>query len=287
MFNSNTSGYSLADIAAATGRDGNNDDGFMGNGAWWVVILFLFVFCGWGNGNGWGGNGNGAVPAFLNGALTRSDLCQETNFQNMLSGIRGIQNGLCDGFYAQNTNTLNGFSGVQSALQSGFSGVDNAICTLGYQTQAGINSINTANMQNTNTIQQDIYANTVANMQNTNALQTQLFQCCCDNKAGQKDIAYQMATDTCAIQNTIQGTTRDIIDNANANTRSIIDFLVQDKLSNLQSENQTLKFAASQAEQNSYLVNQLRPAPVPAYVTVNPWACNCGVGYNSCCNGLV
>lgn len=285
MFNSGCNGgYSLADIAAATGR--SNDDSFMDGGSWWIIVLFLFVFCGWGNGNGWGGNGGGAFPTFLNGALTRADLCQETNFQNMLSGIRGIQNGLCDGFYAQNTNTLNGFSGLQNTVQSGFAGVDNAVCTLGYQTQAGINSINTANMQNTNTIQQDINANTIANMQNTNAIQTQLAQCCCDNKAAIKDIAYQMATDTCAIQNTVQGTTRDIIDNANANTRSILDFLVQDKLSTLQSENQTLKFAASQAQQNNYLVSQLRPAPVPAYVTVNPWACNCGVGYNSCCSGI-
>ena len=49
MFSSNN-GYSLADIAAATGR---NNDGNFGeeNGAWWIIILFLFAFCGWGNGN--------------------------------------------------------------------------------------------------------------------------------------------------------------------------------------------------------------------------------------------
>ncbi len=316
MFNSNA-GYSLSDIAAATGRNNSGgycDNGFMGNGAWWIIILFLFVFCGWGNGMGMnrgGGNGGGgyscSVPAFVpylnDGALTRADLCQDMNFQNMLSGIRGVQQGLCDGFYAQNTNTLTGFSGLQNTIQSGFAGVDNAICTLGYQTQEGVNSINVANMQNTNAIQRDINAgtvanmqntnaiqrdinaNTVANMQNTNAVQTQLASCCCDLKDGQKDIQYSMATDTCAIQNTIQNTTRDIIDNNNNNTRSILDFLIQDKISTLQSENQNLKLAASQAAQNSYLVDQLRPCPIPAYVTCNPWASNYGVGYNSCeCN---
>lgn len=279
MFNSN-GGYSLADIAAATGRnEGGYGDGFMGNGAWWIIILFLFVFCGWGNG-GWGGNGNGTE--YLSGALTRADLCQDMNFSQLENGVRGLQQGLCDGFYAQNTNLLNGFAGVQNALTNGFAGVDNAVCTLGYQTQAGINSVNVAGMQNTNAIQQSINANTVAGMQNTNALQSQLAQCCCDNRAGQKDIEYRMATDTCAIQNTVQNTTRDIIDTNNANTRSILDFLVQDKISTLESENQSLRLAASQSAQNTYLVNQLRPCPVPAYVTCNPWAANYGVGYNSC-----
>lgn len=283
MFNSN-GGYSLADIAAATGRNEGYGDGFMGNGAWWIIILFLFVFCGWGNG-GWGGNGN----AGLQGALTRADLCQDMNFGQIENGIRGIQQGLCDGFYAQNTNLLNGFAGVQNSLTNGFAGVDNAICTLGYQTQAGINSVNVAGMQNTFGLQQAINENTVAGMQNTNALQSQLAQCCCDNRAGQKDIEYRMATDTCAIQNTVQNTTRDIIDNANNNTRSILDFLVQDKISTLQAENQNLKLAASQAAQNNYLVDQLRPCPIPAYVTCNPWASSYNYGYNGCgcgCSGV-
>ena len=279
MFNQ-SSGYSLSDIAAVSGNRGYEDGGFGGNGAWWIIILFLFVFCGWGNG-GWGGGNN----AGLQGALTRADLCQDMNFSQMENGIRGVQQGLCDGFYAQNTNTLTGFAGVQNALTNGFAGVDNAVCTLGYQTQAGINSINVAGMQNTNAIQQSINENTVAGMQNTNALQTQLAQCCCDNRAGQKDIEYRMATDTCAIQNTIQNTTRDIIDNNNCNTRSILDFLVKDKISTLESENQTLRLAASQSAQNTYLVDQLRPCPIPAYVTCNPWASNYGTGFNSCSCG--
>lgn len=283
MFNSNE-GYSLADIAAATGRNEGYGDNFMGNGAWWIIILFLFVFCGWGNG-GFGGFGRNGVG--LQEALTRADLCQDMNFSQMENGIRGIQQGLCDGFYAQNTNLLNGFAGVQNSLTNGFAGVDNAVCTLGYQTQAGINSVNVAGMQNTFGLQQAINENTVAGMQNTNALQSQLAQCCCDNRAGQKDIEYRMATDTCAIQNTVQNTTRDIIDNANCNTRSILDFLIQDKISTLQAENQNLKLAASQAAQNNYLVDQLRPCPIPAYVTSNPWASSYNYGYNGCgCSGI-
>ena len=240
--------------------------------------FILIRICGWGNGN-WGGNGGGSG---LQGTLTRADLCQDMNFAEMSRGIKGIQQGICDGFYAQNTNLLNGFAGVNSALTNGFAGVDNAVCTLGYQTQAGINSINMANMQNTNAIQQDINAMNIANMQNANAAAAQLADCCCKTQSNIKDVQYQMATDTCAVNTNVANVARDIIDNQNANTRSILDFIIQDKLSTLQSENQSLRLAASQAAQNQYLVNELRPCPIPAYITCNPYAASYGYPTNGC-----
>lgn len=281
MFSSN-SGYSLADIAAVTDGNGNNNSGWgNGDGAWWIIILFLFVFCGWGNGN-WG-NG-GANGAGANGALTRGELCQDMNFADLETAVRGVNSGICDGFYALNTGMLNGFSGVQNTLASEFRGVDNAICTLGYNTQQGINSVNMANMQNTNALQAAINDVNVGAMVNANALQSQIANCCCENKAALADIKYTMATDTCATQTAIANATRDITDNANANTRSILDFLVQDKISTLENENQGLRLAASQAAQNNYLVNTLRPCPIPAYPVANPFCCNTGyngLGYNN------
>ena len=99
------SGYSLADIRAAT----NRDDGFDGQGSWfWIVVLFLFMF-------GFGGRGFGNNAA-TEGALTRADLCQDFNFNDLQNGIRGIQSGLCDGFYAQNTTMLNGFNSIGNQL---------------------------------------------------------------------------------------------------------------------------------------------------------------------------
>lgn len=285
MFNG-TSGYSLADIAAVTDGNGRSGDGMWGgDGAWWIIILFLFVFCGWGNGFG-GGFGNGG--AGTQGALTRGDLCMDMNFNDLQSGVRNIGDAVNTGFANLNStichqqyDTASLINGVQAEIAAGFAGVDNAVCTLGYQTQQGFNNMNIANLQSANALQAEINANTVAGMQNTNALATQLANCCCENRAGQADIKYQMATDTCSIQNTIQNTTRDIIDTNNANTRSILDFLVQDKISSLETENQTLRLAASQSAQNQYLVNELRPCPVPAYVTCNPWAASYGFnGYN-------
>lgn len=82
----------------------------------------------------------------------------------------------------------------------------------------------------------------------------QLADCCCENRAAIAQVRYDMATQACDTRNTIQTATRDMIDNANANTRQIMDFLVQDKISALQAENQSLKFAASQANQNAVLM---------------------------------
>lgn len=136
------------------------------------------------------------------------------------------------------------------------------MCNLGYQTQAGFN-----------------------------ALGAQLASCCCDTREAIQGVRYDLATTACATQNTIQNTTRDIIDNANANSRAILDFLTQDKIATLQAENQSLKLAASQANQNSYLtatldaqtnelIRRISPSPVPAYQVPNPYTGCCG--YNNC-----
>ena len=81
---------------------------------------------------------------------------------------------------------------------------------------------------------------------------------------------------------------RDIIDNANANTRSILDFLVQDRITALTTENQALKGQISQSEQNAYLINALRPAAGPAYLVANPYTGMYGTyGYNALYGGVL
>lgn len=275
MFGSNT-GYSLADIAAATGGSRSSDNGWGGDGgAWWIIILFLFCFAGWGNG-GFGGFGGGGAS----GALTRADLCQDMNFAEMANGIRGITSGLCDGFYAMNTGMLNGFSGVQSTLCQGFAGL----------TQ-GANA-------NTAALTAAINADTVANMQNTNALSTQLANCCCENREGQAAINYNLATQSCDTRNTIQTGIRDILDNQNAGVRAILDKMCQQEIAakDAQIAAQTqqifgLQLAASQQAQNAYLISELAPKlPVPAYTVPNPFTGGCGTytyggyGYGCGCN---
>lgn len=125
--------YSLADIRAATDHD---NDGFDGQGGWfWIVVLFLFMF-GFG-GNGWGNRNDGA--------LTRADLCQDFNFNDLQNGVRGIQNGLCDGFYAQNTTMLNGFNSLGNQIAESRYASQNCCC----ETNRNIDAVRSENYKNT------------------------------------------------------------------------------------------------------------------------------------------
>lgn len=253
---------SLADIAAVTGNNRNNDGMFGGDG-WWAIIIFALIF-GWGGfGNGFGGYGNGNGGGYVATAATQADIQRGFDNSTVLSKLDGITNGLCDGFYAVNTSIMNGFHGV-----------DNAICNLGYQTQQGFNTTN------------------VALMQGQNALQSQLADCCCQNREAIAQVRYDMAQDTCALQNTMNSNTRDIIDSQNAGTRAILDYLCQEKISSLQAENNSLRLAASQDRQSALLttamtaqtqqiINSVNPSAIPAYVVPNPNA----YAYGNCCSG--
>lgn len=177
-----------------------------------------------------------------------------SDFANIERKLDNVNNGLCDGFYAMNTGMLNGFAGVTQAVTNGFYSSELSRC----------------NQQ-------------AALMQQLNAMQMQAQECCCENRAAIAQVRYDMATQACDTRNTVQNATRDIIDNANSNSKAILDFLVNSKMQDLQTENQNLKLAASQAAQNNYLVSQLRPCPTPAYITCNPWASSAPCGACGSC----
>lgn len=93
---------------------GYGDGMGFGGGCWaWIIVIFaLLGGGGWGWGNR-GGYGMDAASAFADGAFTRNEIRDGFANQETHNGIRGIQNGLCDGFYATNTNMLQGFNGTQ------------------------------------------------------------------------------------------------------------------------------------------------------------------------------
>ena len=185
---------------------------------------------------GWGnGFGNNGNGGVVDGYVLTSD------FANVERKIDSVNQGLCDGFYQQ-AQLVNG---TNMAMANGF----------------GQAELSRANQQ-------------AALMQQLTAMQMQAAECCCNTQRSIEGVRYDMAAQACDTRNTVQNATRDIIDNANSNSRAILDFLTQSKLQDLQSENQGLKLAASQAAQNSYLVSQLRPSPIPAYTVQNPYCCN-------------
>lgn len=277
MFNNNAGGYSLSDIAAVTDANGGRNNGWFGDSSWWIIILFLFCFNGWGFG-GFGGGAGGAYQP----TTTREEIAYGFDMNNLENGVRSIQNGICDGFYSMNTSLLTGFNGIQNSQNQGFAGLNTVIANSTSNIQQDLNAINIANMQNTNAITAQL-----------NALGNQQASCCCTTQRelerGFADLGYNLATQECQTRQAIADNARDIIDNQNANARSILDFLTQDKIAALTAENQSLKFAASQSAQNNYLVQTLRPCPIPAYIQPNPF-CNYdyqvvrNIGCNSCGN---
>lgn len=239
-----------------------------GFGGDWGAWIVFFLIFAMFGWGGFGGWGGGFGGNGANGALTRADLCQDMNFQSVENGIRGIQQGICDSTYALNNSIQQGFANTNMGMMQGFNGVQSQMANLGFQLQ----------------------------------------DCCCQTQRAIDGVNYNMATNTCAITNQMNTNTRDIIDSQNAGTRAILDYLCQEKISDLQQENQTLKLAASQAEQNNFiaanqsaqtaeLIRRLgADCPTPAYVVQPPqpvtFPTNCcgqfngyNNGYGNCGNG--
>ena len=173
----------------------------------------------------------------------------------MQGGINAIQQGVCDSTYALNNAITNGFNNTNMGMMQGFNGVERGFCNLS----------------------------------------SQLAQCCCDNREAIAQVRYDMATQACDTRNTIQNSTRDIIEGQNAGTRAILDFLTNDKIATLQAENSDLKRAASQDRQSALLttemyaqaqrlINAINPAPIPAFQVPAPYAyAGCNTYGNGCC----
>lgn len=237
MFNSNTP-FSMPVVPASYGT---NNGGFGGFGSDWIGLIVILALLGLGgNGFGFGGNRNDCYPC-----ATQADVRAAVDQQTLISKIDQQTYGLSSTFTALNDN-----------LNSNFRGIDNAICTLGYQNQQGFSN-----------------------------LSAQLASCCCETgraiERGFADTNYNLATQACDIKHAI-----------NDSTRQVLDFLTTDKIATLQAENQNLKLKASQAEQNAYLLNELKPCPSPAYVVqpptqvtfpVNTCGQFSGYGYNGGC----
>lgn len=226
--------------------------GGYGNGMWggewgsWILLFLLFGMFGQGWG-GWGNESSCCSPA------TCSDLQAGFNNQAVTNKLNGLENGLC---------------------------------SLGYDQLAQMNGINT-NILNTGFgIQNSVQQGTVAAMQNTNALQTQLSNCCCGLEKGQMQITNSMDSGFCQTNYNLATNTNSIIQNAHADTDRVIAKLdamemarKDETIAALRSQVDALNLAQSQANQNTYLVNTLRPCPTPAYITCNPWG---GASYGAC-----
>lgn len=244
MFNSNVA-PSVADIAAVTGAQNcRNNDGW-GND-WWAIIIILALFGGFGNRGGLFGGTSGygcgsCAPA------TCSELQAGFNNQSVQNKLNGLENGLC---------------------------------SLGYDQLAQMNGIVNTIQQGNFGLQQTLNNNAIAQMQDTNAVSRQLADCCCENRAAIKDVQYTAAMNNSALLQAINAQTNAIVQNDNANYRALHDELVSyqmqqkdDVIAELRSQVQALNLGVSQRNQNDYLIDRLQPCAKPAYFVPNPNCC--------------
>lgn len=257
-------GLSASDVALLSGNNGRNNDGMFGDNWAWIIVLFLiFAFGGWGNGfGGYRGNGSNSSGAYDNYVLA-SDFATiqrqlSNGFSDLTSQSRYIQNGICDSAY-ENAQLINS---TNQNIANGIYTLNSSITNSGYDTRNAIQGVS-----------------------------SQLASCCCDVREGIQGVNYNLATNTCALQNTMNMNTRDIVDTVNANYRALHDEIVANRIEDKnaqiaaqQNEINALRLSASQANQNQYLIDQLKPCASPAYLVPNP---NCCYNYNvtSGCNG--
>lgn len=177
-----------------------------------------------------------------------------SDFASIERKLDNVNNGLCDGFYAMNTGMLNGFAGVTNAITTG-----------GYETRSAISD-----------------------------LSAQMADCCCRTQSAIKDTQYAIAMQTNAIQQSLCTGFRDVIDSQNANYRALHDEIVANRIEDKnaqiaaqQNEINALRLKASQTEQNTFLISQLRPCPIPSYQVANPNCCYSACGTPGTCGSVL
>ena len=125
MFDGGMSG--ILPVTEVGGR--SNDNGWGGDGGWWVLIILFALFGGWGGNGAWGGGNAGTQ-----GALTRGDLCMDMNFNDLQNGVRN----------------------VNDAVTLGFANLNSTICNQQYDTAGMINAMNVSNLQGFNALQSQL-----------------------------------------------------------------------------------------------------------------------------------
>lgn len=249
-----TSEMTPADFSAVCG---NNNDGFGGNGAWWIIILFLFAFAG-----GWGGNFGGFGGGATDNYVLTSDFSQLSK---------------------QISDTYN-------MTDRKFEGISNGICSLGYETQGLFNGVNTNVLQSANALSSQLASCCCDVREAISGVNYNMAM-------NANNLQNAVQTGFCQTNFNGQANTRDIIDSQNANTRAILDAInankveaLKDRIAEQNQQINALQLASSQVAQNAYLVEKLNPnpCPQPAYVVQPPQTISfpntCGVAnYNGGC----
>ena len=196
------------------------------------------------------GWGEGYGPGMAGLATAAGQYATQADIQRAFdtNTITGKLDGLTNGL-------SDGFYAVNTGMLGGFNGIQRDLC-------AGFNGVNTAIAENRFAAQ----------------------QCCCETQKGIMENRYASEKNTLEITNAIHAegeATRALI---NANTMQEL----RDRLEARDRDILARDFQLSQLAQNQYLVNTIKPCPIPAYITCSPYATanvvpatGCGCGTNT------
>lgn len=251
MFNNNN-GYSLADIAAATGNGNNDGFGFNGDGAW-VLLLFILILAGGWN-NGYGGYGSGGNTGYL-----ASDVQRGFDQSALINGLSGITSAISSGFASAEVSRCNSQANILQTLNNNQGNLSNQLNTIAMN-QQNCCCENRAGL---------------ADLKYTIATEA-----CADRTAVSDALRDVIASNTANTQAILDKLCEQEIEALKAQNQQL---QMQSYLASLAaSQNaQTGQILTDNAAQTTALLRALNPAPIPAYVVPNPVGCNCGNG----CNG--
>lgn len=264
-------------VAAMMNNRGNGyGDGF-GNSAWWIIILLIFGWGGFGNGFGGGFGGRGSAQGLADlGNLVNNDAGREL----LMSAIQG--NGTAISQLASTVHC------DQNALMGAIQNLSTQLCSIGNQVgmsgQQIINAIQAGNSTLAsqlascccdirNAITTQGFENQLATVNQTNTLQGAINFVNSSVERGFAATNYAFADQTCQLKQAIAEQTQVINDKFCELEKREMQTTIQ----NLRDQVQAFQLSASQQTQTQNIVNQIRPCPVPAYLTCNPFGCQGGL----------
>lgn len=232
-----------------------NNDSFGGNNSWIWVLFLLFFF------GGYGGFG------FNRGDRMASDAEQQLSndfiYSNLNSQIRGVNEGIIQGFGGLNTNLLKGLDGIDKSISAAtaftgdrINGLERGICNLGYELKSTIDNCCCTTGK---AIQQFGYENQLGILNQTNAL-NQTMSALGDKIDAQTAV---MLKEFCDIK-------------SREDARQITELTSQ--LNDVKTANLMAAQTANITAQLNSISCSIPPRPIPAYFAPHCW------GYPYPCN---
>lgn len=244
---SNENGYNNMVMPVSPMTNGNSGfcNGFGGDGAWWLLVLFLFMF----NGNGWnGGFGNNSALPYMMNNNTNNDVQRGFDQQSIMTSLNGINSNLNSGFSNAEVSRCNAQANLLQAMNNNQNAINNSMNSIA----SGLQNCCCENRAG------------LADLKYTVATEA-----CADRSAVTTALREVIASNTANTQVILDKLCQQELDALRSKNN---DLQTQVNLANLRAsqEAQTSKILQDNSAQTQALERYLNPTPIPAYMVPNP-----------------